>query len=330
MRKVTWRLLLNVFLVLCFTISCSIGLETPVELGIPRFPKALTDGDSRIATSRSDFEHYSVVPNIGHNYDSFIDIITPYLNQINSTEEGWINIPSPGPFTREYRTTLSSTQDGIEYHVPVVYRTNEDNTFFELYLFVNNEETRVLTVEQLEGYTHALLFMHNTSGDPGEFDSVEIMESASTTLTKCIQAHNGLTVSPSFSHFVAMTDRTSDGNITTGQFKSKSFSSTAPESSIDFDDLSSASTEPTAYFHDVHKRIYPEETLFENYEFPNISDFAEYMYVSGLSGSVVTENQFDYYSSDKNLDDYEASGSIEKFNALEWEDTKLLELLGLD
>ena len=345
------RILLLLLVILSFVVlccSCNLSPLTLHPISIPMLPAALTNspavtkGNGRVPTQTrvtspelEEYGEFVVVPEIGYNYNLFVETITPFIEGFNTRVDEWDVIQGNPYFQKEFRTVVSGEipygEDLLQFTVPLVYRTNMENTLFELYSFTANGETRVLTVEKLEGFTHALLLMYNTSGDVGEHDSVEILQSETRTLTKCIRVRkntegenlNSLT---NYQLFVANTDRTSEENNTIGSIKKRNIT---PAENDPYDlENAQVGDSGRGYFNDIEKRILPEDDLFDAYIFPDY-EFTSYMYTHGLSIEAVHTMAIESYSADQSVEEYEAIGSIEIFKAITCEEAALYQLLGL-
>lgn len=323
--------------------SCNLSPLNLQPITIPILPAGLTNSENDIGsesrlithsregnTNLTEYGEFVVVPEIANNYNLLVKVVIPFieeLNEFNSSVDGWVEIKDNPYFQKEFRPIpsgeISNGTQIVEHTVPVIYRTNIEKTIFELYFFNPNGETRILTVEKLKDFTHALLLMHNTSGNKGCHDSVEIIQSEATTLTKCIRIHE-TNEGKLYQLFVSNTDRTTDFNNTIGSRKYGTF---AENENITYElDHTQVEDSGEGYFNDIEKRIHQTEENFHAYDFPDYKSLTKYMFSNGLSIEAIDKMSFESYEDAKQINEYEAAGSIQIFKASSWDKEALQEL----
>lgn len=326
----TKRAIIVVIIVLvALLISCNSNIKQGPQIGVPILPNALTgQKKSQSRSTKPTYEElegiygeYIVVPQIGNNYNDWIEYYLDLLQNYRENEK-WKRI-AEGPFVRQLNKKFKldfsdypNSGDGMG-EIDLVIREDAGRTLVETHFYMDETinsgpqnpttETKVLIIKENDNYSHATLFMMNTSGEEGNHDSIEILQSNKVTLTKCVREFLNIEGFTEYFHFVAISDRTKVDNNTTGLFKYK-----YTDKDLDY-----------GYFNDTDLR--DKEAEPNNY--PNIEPYLDFLFNNGLSESVVSNIEVDSYKKGKNLSSYKRSNGWEHFNNFDWNEEQLKVIL---
>jgi hypothetical protein len=259
------------------------------------------------------YGEYSVVPQIANNYNDFIrqlDALLPYFIQ---DVRGWKALPAANHFDLEYRVEISNPIDGTP--VQLIIRKNTAATALEANIFIANGETRYLAIEEQGEVTHAMLLMMDTSGDRGRNDSVEVWESPTSILTKCVRTGEGDDYFRRY-HFVAQTYSNKALNPTTGYWEEEQRDG-VPSYPV-----------RTGYFLDgKHLVTQDDGEPHADYLFPELTSFKDILFSYGLDYSVLRSALFEKYNPLEEVSSRNGEGGWDIFAQLRWDQDKLDQLL---